>query len=67
MKRFLKSKSFLITSILCSLLFIINIVATPDSTASDIALSLIKCLLAGVISGFVFGGMIFLLLNKKTT
>lgn len=67
MKRFLKSKSFLITSILFSLLFIVNIVSTPDSTASDIVLSMTKCILAGVLSGFIFGGIIFLLLNKKTT
>ncbi|ETT54105.1 hypothetical protein BK147_12735 [Paenibacillus sp. FSL R7-0337] len=66
MKRFLKSKSFLITSILFSFLFIMNIISPPDSTGMDIALSILKSVLAGVISGFIIGGILFLLLKKKS-
>lgn len=66
MERFLKSKSFLITSVLFSLLFIMNIVSPPDSTGMDIALSVLKSLFAGLISGFIIGGILFLLLKKNS-
>lgn len=66
MKRFVTSKSFLITSVLFSLLFIVNLTATPDSTATDIIISILKSILAGVISGFLVGGLIFLVQKKKT-
>ncbi|AIQ44314.1 hypothetical protein MKZ24_05580 [Paenibacillus sp. FSL R7-0297] len=66
MKRFLTSKSFLITSVLFSLLFIVNLTATPDSTAADIVWSIFKSILAGIISGFLVGGPIFLVQKKRT-
>lgn len=64
MKRFLASKSFLVTSILFSLLFIVNLTAIPDGTAIDLVFGILKSVLAGVISGFLIGGVFFLLRKK---
>lgn len=66
MKRFLTSKSFLITFILFSLLYIVNLTAAPGASVIDIALSILTCILAGFISGFMIGRVIFLVLKKKT-
>lgn len=66
MKRFLTSKSFLITFILFSLLYIVNLTAVPGSSALDIAFSVLKSILAGFISGFMIGGLIYLIFKKKT-
>lgn len=64
MIEFLKSKSFLISTTLFSLLFIMNVGVT-DSPLSEIVLSIIKSLLAGIICGFVVGGIIFLIQKKS--
>ncbi|OME70492.1 hypothetical protein BSK65_11215 [Paenibacillus odorifer] len=64
MINFLKSKSFLVSTVLFSLIFIINIAVT-DSSTEEIALAVLKSLLAGVICGFVFGGILYLIQKRN--
>lgn len=64
MINFLKSKSFLISTVLFSFIFIIN-VAVTDSSTNEIVLSVLKSLLAGIICGIVFGGIIYLIQKRN--
>lgn len=61
---FLKSKSFLISTAIFCLLFVLN-VAVTDLSAKQITLAILKAILAGIISGIVVGGIIYLVQKKK--